>query len=304
MAGPEHLRKHIDKAAVLVEALPYLQKFRGEIFLIKVGGSAMEDPALVESLLRDVVFLEAVGVNPVLVHGGGKAISHAMAASGLEPRFVHGLRVTDEAAIHIVEEALGVVINPSLVDGILKFGGAAVGISGKEVFVGQKVKAKSEDGAQEVDLGFVGRVIDCQLGEIEASIRGEIVPVVSPLAAEKGSGHVLNVNADIAAAALAGRLQAEKLIYMSDVLGVMQDPEDADSLVHTAGREEVEAMIDEGVISGGMIPKVRSALEALSDGVSKVHLIDGRISHSLLLEIFTDVGVGTQILGESVAGSP
>lgn len=299
MKPKEHLQKHIDKAAVLVEALPYIQSFRGKIFLIKVGGSAMDDPALVDRLLRDVVFMEAVGINPVLVHGGGKAISRAMEANGLESKFVGGLRVTDEAAISIVEETLNETINPGIVAGIEKFGGRATGVPGKAIFIAEKTTTYCEKEGREVDLGFVGRVVDFRIWRINDAIEAERVPVVSPLAAERETGHALNVNADVAAAALAGRLGAVKVVFLSDVRGVLRDREDPDSLIHSIdGKEEVEHLITEGVISGGMIPKMRSALEALDAGVEKAHLIDGRIPHSLLLEVFTDVGIGTMIAGK------
>lgn len=297
MATTQDLQEHIDKAAVLVEALPYMQSFRGQVFLIKVGGAAMEDAGLVRRLLRDVVFLEAVGINPVLVHGGGKAISRAMEVRGLEPKFVGGLRVTDEAAISLVEETLRETINPALVEGINHFGGAAIGISGKDVFVGERTTAFCEQEKREIDLGFVGRVIECRLDKIEEAVARELVPVVMPLAAEKGTGHTLNVNADVAAAALAGKLKATKVIFLSDVRGVMRDPKDGETLIDSIDEAEVEKLIAGGVISGGMIPKVRSAVVALEAGVEKAHLIDGRIPHSLLLEVFTDLGIGTMITG-------
>jgi acetylglutamate kinase len=292
------LDEQIAKAAVLVEALPYMQGFRGQTFVIKVGGSAMENAALVEKLLRDVVFLEAVGVNPILVHGGGKAISEAMKAQGLEAKFIGGLRITDEAAISLVAQTLGQEINPGLVRGIEKYGGRASGVPGPEVFVGERTTTWCPELKEEVDLGFVGKVVDFNVERVAELVAGEIVPVVSPLAREKGTGEVLNVNADVAAAALAGRMGAAKLIFLSDVLGVMRDPAEASSLIHTVARTEVETLIEGGTISGGMIPKVRSSVDALNAGVGKVHLIDGRISHSLLLEVFTDEGIGTEITGE------
>lgn len=274
------------KAPVLIEALPYMQSFRGCTFLIKVGGSAMEDPALVDRFLRDVVFLEAVGINPVIVHGGGKAISKAMTDAGLQARFVNGMRVTDEETIKIVEETLARVINPEIVSKINLFGGKAVGVPGTEVFTGEKMKG---------DLGWVGEVTDCKLGLIQAAVAGEFVPVVSPVARELASGKTLNVNADLAACALATRLKATKLIFLSDVLGVMRDPKDSTTLIPSLDPEGIQKLKSDGIISGGMIPKVDSSLESLRGGVGKVHLIDGRIPHALILEIFTDIGIGTEI---------
>jgi acetylglutamate kinase len=285
-----------EKSAVLIEALPYIQAFRGKVFLIKVGGSAMEDPALVDSLLRDIVFLEAVGINPVVVHGGGKAISAAMKRSGLEARFVGGLRVTDEHTISIVEQTLAREINPGLVARINEWGGKATGLPGNHVFIGRRMPGRDPATGAEVDLGFVGEVSDFQLDEVLNAVHNEVVPVLSPIAREEGTGHTLNINADIAAAALAGSLRVAKLIFLSDVLGVMRDPADPSSLVSTLTGALSAELTAAGIISGGMIPKVRSAFDALRTGVEKVHMIDGRIPHSLILEIFTDPGIGTQIV--------
>lgn len=287
--------KQIRKAAVLVEALPYMQSFRGRTFLIKVGGSAMEDEALVERFLRDLVFLEAVGINPVVVHGGGKAISKAMKDAGLEAQFVGGMRITDEDTIRIVEETLARVINPELVAKINCCGGRAVGLPGTEVFIAKRMHGKDPATGKPADLGFVGAVTDCRLDLIEAAVAGEFVPVVSPIARELGTGRSLNVNADLAACALATRLKADKLIFLSDVLGVLRDPQDDRTLIPSLNPDEITRLKSEGVISGGMIPKVDSSLESLHGGVGKVHLIDGRIPHALILEIFTDVGIGTEI---------
>lgn len=290
------MRSQIDKAAVLLEALPYIQAFRGQTFLIKVGGSAMEDPALVRGLLRDIVFLEAVGINPVLVHGGGKAISQAMKDEGLQARFCGGLRVTDEATIAIVERTLNEVINPGLVEQINELGGHAVGLSGKRVLVGRRTTGTDPKTGEAINLGYVGQVTGFETSPVIEAIAAEKVPVISPIAVEADSGRALNVNADLAASALAGRLKVSKLVYLSDVLGVMRDPQDAGTLMQTLRPADIETLIGQEVISGGMIPKVRSALEALRQGVDKVHLIDGRIKHSLILEIFTDRGIGTEIV--------
>lgn len=283
------------KAATLLEALPYIQSFRGCTFLIKVGGSAMEDAGLVDRFLRDIVFLEAVGINPVIVHGGGKAISAAMKSAGLEARFVGGMRVTDADTIRIVEETLAKVINPEIVEKINTTGGKAVGVPGTEVFLGERLPGKDPATGAAVDLGFVGQVTDCRLGLVQAAVAGEFVPVVSPVAREKGTGHTLNVNADLAACALATRLKATKLIFISDVLGVMRDPKDPATLIPSLDEKAITGLKADGVISGGMIPKVDSSLESLRGGVGKVHLIDGRIPHGLILEIFTDGGIGTEI---------
>ncbi|MEM6915129.1 MAG: acetylglutamate kinase [Verrucomicrobiota bacterium] len=286
----------IEKAAVLVEALPYLQEFRGETFLIKVGGSAMENPELVRRLLRDIVFMEVAGINPVVVHGGGKAISAAMKTAGLEATFVGGQRVTTDEAMDIVERTLSREINPSLVEGIESFGGKALGVAGNEVFIGERLKGWSQDENREVELGRVGRVVDFELSKIQAALSTEVVPVISPVASERGTKLCLNVNADLAASALAAELKVAKLVYLSDVLGLMEDPSDESSLIDSLQVSEVEDLIGDGTIGGGMIPKVRSSVQALEAGVGKVHMIDGRISHSLLLEIFTNSGIGTEIV--------
>jgi len=284
-----------DRADALIEALPYIQKFRGELFVIKYGGSAMEDEQVVERFLRDVVFLEAVGINPVLIHGGGKAITQRMRDAGQKAKFVNGLRVTDAEAIGIVEEVLDTLINPAIVTQLNALGGRAVGVLGKHVLVGRKLPPQTEGKATAVDLGFVGEVIEVRLDEILAAIGREHVPVVSPLARD-AAGLILNINADIAAGTIAGGLQASKMIYLSDVPGIMRDPMDKESLIPSVNAERIEQLIEEEIIVGGMIPKVESAMHALSQGVKKVHFIDGRTPHSLLVEIFTSTGIGTEIV--------
>jgi acetylglutamate kinase len=287
-------RTELERAEVLLEALPFIQRFRGQTFVIKYGGSAMEDEHLVERLLRDVVFLEAVGVNPVLVHGGGKAISQKMREAGQAPRFVSGLRVTDATAIKIVEDVLDRVIRPKIVDTMAAFGGRAEGFSGRDVFVARKLPPQI-DGKQLVDVGFVGEVVSLRLDGIREAIERGVVPVISPIG-ETEDGVVLNVNADVAAGAMAGALRAAKMVFVSDVLGVMRDVKDPNSLIPTVTRENAARLIADEIIEGGMIPKVQSAVAALGQGVGKVHLIDGRIPHALLLEMFTTRGIGTEII--------
>lgn len=283
------------RAEALIEALPFIQKFRGQLFVIKYGGSAMEDEHVIERFLRDVVFLEAVGINPVLIHGGGKTITNRMREAGLKPKFVNGLRVTDEQSIRIVEEVLDNEINPGIVKALNDLGGKAVGLPGKQVLIGKKLPPQTEGKATGIDLGFVGEVVDVRLADIEQAVSEEKVPVISPLARD-GKGVVLNINADIAAGTVAGRLKASKFIYLSDVPGIMRDPHDKESLIPSVNREKIEHLLEEEIISGGMIPKVESAMHALAQGVKKVHFIDGRMPHSLLLEIFTNTGVGTEIV--------
>ena len=283
------------RAAALVEALPFIQKFRGATFVIKYGGSAMESDEAVERLLCDVVFLEAVGINPVVVHGGGKAISAKMREAGITARFVNGLRVTDAASIRIVEEVLDREVNPRLVKTFGEFGGHAQGFSGRNVLRAEKLRPVDDGKGGTEDLGFVGRVTGVDTTGLENVIRAEQVPIVSPLAQDAG-GQTYNINADEAAAAIAGALRAAKLIFLSDVPGIMRDREDPGSLVATVRADQVDALIRQKVLEGGMIPKVQGAVEALRVGVRKTHMIDGRLPHALLLEIFTNEGIGTEIL--------
>lgn len=283
------------RSEALVEALPYIQKFRGQTFVIKYGGSAMEDEHIVERFLKDVVFLEAVGINPVLVHGGGKAITNRMRTAGLTAAFVNGLRVTDEKTIHIVESELDDNINPSIVESIRGFGGQACGLSGKAVFVAEKLPPQPTDDGGEADIGFVGEVASLRLAEVEKAIAGEIVPVVSCIGAA-ADGTLLNINADTAAAALARSLRASKLIFVSDVRGIMRNPAEPDSLIPTVKVSDVESLKKQRILTGGMLPKVQSAIDALAAGVEKVHMICGAIPHCLLLEIFTNSGIGTEIV--------
>jgi len=286
---------HLARTESLIEALPFIQKYRGQLFVIKYGGSAMEDEHTVDRLLRDVVFLEAVGINPVLIHGGGKAITSQMREEGIKARFVNGLRVTCEESIRIVESVLSGMINPKIVETINEFGGRAVGIPGKEVFNVKKLPPQRDEKGEEVDLGFVGEVVGVALEQIQKAVAEEAVPVISPIGRDE-SGNVFNINADTAAGAIAAALGAAKMIYLSDVPGIMRDPKEPDSLISTLSVQGIRGLIEEGIIAGGMIPKVDSAVCAIERGVKKVHFIDGRIQHSLLLEVFTNTGVGTEIV--------
>jgi acetylglutamate kinase len=288
------LKSNAARTEALIEALPFIQKFRGKLVVIKYGGSAMDDEHAVERLLRDVVFLEAVGINPVLVHGGGKAITDKMRQAGLKARFINGLRLTDEQGIRIVEEILDTVVNPKIVETINDFGGKAVGVSGKTVFRAAKLPPQNHDG-ELVDLGFVGEVVSVCTQQVQEIVAQEKVPVISPIAQDE-NGVCYNVNADIGAGQIASALKATKLIYVSDVPGIMRDPKEPDSLIPSINRASIDRLVDDEIISGGMIPKVNSALGALNEGVGTVHFIDGRIQHSLLLEIFTNDGIGTEIV--------
>ncbi|MGQ9574136.1 MAG: acetylglutamate kinase [Thermoguttaceae bacterium] len=283
----------IEKADVLIEALGWIRQFRGKITVIKLGGSVMEHPSAMTHLLVDVVFMESVGMRPVLVHGGGAAISRAMAQAGLEPRFVQGRRYTDQATLGIVERVLAYEINEGLAAQVELLGGRArpLNFRTQNVLFGQRISLNGQAG----DLGYVGQVtrVDCQT--IRELCEQGIVPVI-PSMCIGGDGEKLNVNADTAAMAVAQALTAEKLVFLSDVNGVRRDKNDPDSLIHSLTVREAQALIDSGRVDAGMIPKLQACIETLGKGVRKVHIIDGRLRHSLLLEIYTSRGVGTEII--------
>ena len=281
----------ISKAATLLEALPYIQRFRSQIFVVKYGGSFMDsdDPDVRHRVARDIVFLEAVGINPVVVHGGGKAITRALETAGLKARFVQGQRVTDAVTMEIVERVLSLEINAEIVKAIEDFGGRARGFAGSEIFQCQKLMC------DERDLGFVGQVVDVNIDPLRECIRRSVTPVISPTARDD-EGKIYNCNADIAAAKTAVALKARRLVFMSDVPGLLRDPNDDSTLMRHLRVEEVPELKRAGVIGTGMLPKVDSAIAAIERGVEKVQFVDGRISHSVLLEIFTDAGVGTEVV--------
>ncbi|MCE0484671.1 MAG: acetylglutamate kinase [Methylacidiphilales bacterium] len=287
-----------NKAEALLEALPYFQQFRGRTVVVKYGGAAMENPELVESVMRDIVFLEAVGINPVVVHGGGNAITAAMRQENLTARFIDGLRVTDEASIKIIDRVLNEVIGPSLAAKIAELGGKAQILSGKQVLLAEKAPPRVNAAGEKNDLGFIGDIVSVDTTPIQKLVDAEIVPIVSPLGQGR-DGQAYNINADIAAAKIAQALKAHKIIYLSDVNGVRRNPRDENSLISTLTPAQIEQLKQDGVIASGMIPKVDSALEALAGGVDKVHFLDGKKAHSLLLELFTDAGIGTEIVHTS-----
>ncbi|WZO96692.1 acetylglutamate kinase [Isosphaeraceae bacterium EP7] len=284
----------IRKADVLIEALGYIRQFHGKFTVIKLGGSVMESPEALRALLVDVVFMQSVGMRPVLVHGGGKAITAAMAAAGLEPTFVQGRRYTDEATLKIVARVLAEEINLDIERHINKFGGRARGMHHKthQCLFGRRLTKL--DG-REVDLGRVGEVTEVDAQPIEDLCLAGVVPLL-PSLAEDDDGNLLNVNADTAAAAVAQALHAEKLVFLTDTPGILRDRHEPKSLIESLDPEGCRALIASGVIDKGMIPKVEACLESLEAGVGKVHIIDGRMRHSLLVEMYTDTGVGTMIV--------
>ena len=283
-----------DRIEALADALPFIQKLQGQPLVIKYGGSAMEDDQVIERTLRDVAFLAAVGLKPVIVHGGGKAITARLRDAGLKPVFIAGLRVTDATSMRLVAETLDGQVNAMIVAKLNAAGCKAVGMSGRDSVLAKKAApVPTNDGL--VDLGAVGDVEKVSLDAIQGALaRGE-VPVMSPVARD-AAGQLLNVNADTVAGATAAALGAGRLVFLSDVPGLMRDPKIADSLIPSLQSEPVAGLLKDGIIIGGMIPKVESALLALSRGVERVHLIDGRIPHALLMALFTPHGIGTEML--------
>jgi acetylglutamate kinase len=288
----------IAKAETLLEALPYIQKFSGATFVVKYGGSFMDSPDanVRDSVARDVVFLEAVEINPVVVHGGGKAITRAMEKAGLKADFIQGQRVTDAATVKIVDDVLSREINPEIVKAIKELGGKARGFSGADIFKCRKLLLDNQEkSGAKIDPGFVGEVIGVNTRPLLDCIAKGITPVISPTARGE-DGKIYNCNADVAAAQVAIALKAKRLVFMSDVPGLLRDPKQPDSIIPHLQTSEVDALKKSGVIDQGMIPKADSAVTAIQSGVEKVSFVDGRVPHAVLLEIFTDEGVGTEIV--------
>lgn len=275
------------KAAVLTEALPYIQDFKGSVVLIKLGGSVMEVEGNLESLMDDVAFMRAVGMKVVIVHGGGKAISKAIKESGHEPKFVGGLRVTDDPTMEIVRHTLNNVVNTDIIARLAKRGANARPLHGNWIFAAKKIS--------EPDRGYVGEVTHADTRAVNEMLDAGIIPVVTPLGTGEEDHHLYNINADYAAAALAKALKVRKFALVSDVPGLLKNPDNPETLLSTLHLDDVGALTADGTISGGMLPKIMSCVDAIEHGVKKVHLVDGRMAHSLLLEIFTREGVGTEI---------
>jgi len=295
------------KAGALVEALPYIQRFKGKYVVVKFGGSAMEDDRVMDDVIEDIVFLATVGIRPIVVHGGGKQISGAMKEAGLQPTFVRGHRVTDQATLDIVVRVLTEQINADIVRRIMVHGGRAVSAfqDGRSLLRARKktMSVTGDDGrTEQMDVGLVGEVVSVDRRRLNALSRSGTVLVVPPIGQDR-SGQLYNVNADSAAAAVGSTLKAEKVVFLSDVHGIMARVDDPDSFLSSVDKSEVDALIARGVIDGGMLPKVEACLTAISAGVRKAHIIDGRLRHSLLLEIFTDAGVGTEIVDRSASNA-
>jgi acetylglutamate kinase len=284
----------VEKAAVLHEALPYIRRFHGKIFVIKYGGAAMTDESLREGFARDVVLMKFVGIHPVVVHGGGPQIDEQLARLSIATRRVEGLRVTDDETMAVVEMVLAGKINKEIVSLITRHGGRAVGLAGVDdgLVLAQKLPPVEVRGGARVDTGRVGSVKAVRPSVLQALIGAGVIPVVAPLGADE-QGQSLNINADTVAGAIAAALGAEKLVLLTDTPGVCDS---SGQLIHSLTEDESARLRRDGVISGGMIPKVECALEALGRGVQKCHILDGRAQHAILLEIFTDHGIGTQIV--------
>lgn len=285
-----------EKAATLIEALSYIQRFRDKVVVVKMGGSFFDDEASRRSVLTDLVFMWAVGIHPVLVHGGGPAISRAMKDANLQPKWASGLRFTDAVTLSIVQEVLINTINKRLVDEVRELGGLVEPIHPRNRPVLRAVqKFGAGENGEQVDLGYVGDVSDVDLWILSRLVQEDVIPVIAPLGLG-ADGQVYNVNADTAAAKVAVAMHAEKLINMSDTHGIRTRADDAASTAESLNATEIDRLITDGQITGGMIPKVDCCLTAVRGGVKKCHIIDGRIKHSLLLEIYTDQGVGTEIV--------
>jgi len=286
----EYIREtEATRVRVLSEALPYIQQFAGRIVVVKYGGAAMKDGSLKDKVIRDIVFLSCVGVRPVVVHGGGPEINSWLDKLGIEPQFKHGLRVTDAATMDVVEMVLVGRVNKELVSLINRAGGSAVGLCGKD---GNLIKARPEG---REGIGFVGEVTSMDVRLLESLLSSGYIPVVSSVAADE-TGQAYNVNADTVAGELAAALGAEKLILLTDTAGILKDYKDPSTLIYKLGIQEARQLITNGVVSGGMIPKVNCCVRSLAQGVKAAHIIDGRIPHALLLEILTNTGIGSMIV--------
>ncbi len=279
-----------EKAQVLIDALPYIREFNGHTVVIKYGGSAMLDPNINQTIVQDIVMLKLVGLKPIIVHGGGPEINNMLARLNIKSEFINGLRVTTKETMEVVEMVLAGKVNKQIVEMISQQGGCPVGLTGKD---GKMIRAKKleKDG---VDLGFVGDIVKVNTRLLKSLIDNSFIPIISPIGSDD-EGNTYNINADYAAVAIAAAMNAEKLVFLTDVEGVLKDKDDPSSLISFLNDEEAKAYIHDGIIAGGMIPKVECCMEAIEKGVSMVHILDGRKKHALLLEIYTPNGIGTMM---------
>jgi len=284
------VEKYIEKAKVLMEAIPFIKEFYGKIVVIKYGGSAMNNENIKKTIMQDVVLMKLVGIHPVVVHGGGPEINSALKKIGKEPEFINGLRVTDKETMETVEMVLAGKINKEIVAYLQNLGGNAAGICGKD---GNTLLAEKKL-VEGNDVGFVGEITHVNTSLINTLIENGFIPVIAPIGADN-EGNTYNINADYAAVAIAGALKARKLVFLTDVAGVLADVNDINSLIHKLSIKEVPNYIREGIISGGMIPKIECCVAGVKEGVKTVHITDGRVEHCLILEIFTKQGIGTMV---------
>jgi acetylglutamate kinase len=291
MIDADTMHAFIQKAGVLVEALPYIREFEGKTIVIKYGGAAMENASLRRSTAEDICLMKYVGMNPIVVHGGGPAINSALKRQGVQPQFRNGLRVTDEETMKVVESVLAGTINKEIVTLLNIHGGNAVGICGKDGNLLHARQLKTEDGG---DLGCVGEIASVHFHVLSVLCKAGIIPVVAPIATDP-EGHTWNINADTAAGDIAAAIEAEKVIFLTDTPGVLRDENRPETLIPHLTYKEVVELTRLGVISGGMMPKIEACMRALDLGVRKAHIVDGRVPHALLLEVFTDRGMGTQV---------
>lgn len=287
-----NLQETIEKASVLTEALPYIKGFNGITVVIKYGGAALVNEEIKDTLIKDIALMKYVGFKPVVVHGGGKDINKALEAQGIKSEFKNGLRVTDKATMDVVQMVLAGKLNKNITSDLCLHGINAVGICGKDAST-LKVKKSMPNGE---DIGLVGEIQEVDTGLIQTLLDNDFVPVISPIGVDE-SGNSYNINADYAAVAVAGALNAEKLVFVTDVAGILKDVNDPDSLIPVIHVDDVRKMIKSGAISGGMLPKVDCCIAGVEAGVNNVHILDGRVAHCLILEIFTDKGIGTLIEG-------
>ena len=290
------MEEAIAKAGALIEAMEYVRSFRGRIVVVKLGGSVIDDAGLQKKLLTDIAFMATVGMQPIIVHGGGKAITKAMNEAGLEPVWVQGLRYTDQRTLTIAEHTLVHKINAPICETLKELDCEPMGLHSLSscVLFAEPLKLTGENG-RKLDVGLVGKIVEVNGNMLKALCAGDTIPVIAPIAQDKRGGK-LNVNADSAAGKVAAEINAEKLVVVSDTHGILTDLDDPDSQISTVGEQQIKEMIDSGIITDAMLPKVEACVAALDAGVRKAHIIDGRIAHSLLLEIYTDKGIGTQII--------
>lgn len=285
------MEKYIEKAGILIEALPYIQQLHGKTVVIKYGGSAMLSETLTEKILQDIILLKYVGMNPIVVHGGGNEINKMLDRLKIQPKFVEGLRVTDQATMDVVQMVLTGNINKNIVSNLCTMGGKAIGLCGKDANLITAKKLETENG---VDYGYVGEVTNVNTKLLDTLSRDVYIPVIAPIGTD-AEGNTYNINADTVAGEIATAMQAEKLIFLTDTDGIRKDPNNPETLIHIISENEIAKMIKNGQIVGGMLPKVAGCIQALDGGVNRTHILNGTIEHPIILEIFTDSGIGTMV---------